>query len=86
MKVFERVIAKYTELLVIVLIALIILLVPEYKERFPAVITAPNGICFVLALVGLIQCRILRKTKKAKVMVPLCVFAIALAILGVCLL
>lgn len=86
MKVLERVITKYTELLIISLIALIVLLVPGYRERFPSVITSPNGICFILALVGLIQCRILRKTKKAKAVMPLCVFSIILAVLGVYLL
>lgn len=79
----RRVVTKYLELIIIIVIALIVLLVPGYRERFPAVITSPNGLCFILALVGLIQSRILRNTKKAKAAMPLCVLSVIMAIVGV---
>ncbi len=79
----ERVITKYLELIIIIVIALIVLLVPGYRERFPEVIMSPKGLCFILALIGLIQSRILRSTKKAKAAMPLCVLSVVLAIIGV---
>ena len=83
MKVIEKILTKYLEIFIIVVIALIIRLVPGYRERFPEVITSTNGLCFSLALVGLIQSRILRNTKKAKAAMPLCVLSVIMAIVGV---
>lgn len=83
MRVIEKIVTKYLELLIIIIIATIVLLVPGYRERFPEVITSPNGLCFILALIGLIQSRILRGTKRAKAAMPLCVLSVVLALVGV---
>lgn len=83
MKIFERVITKHTEIFIIFIITLIVFLVPGYRERFPEVIVSQRGLCFILALVGLIQSRILRNTKKAKAAMPLCILSFILAIVGV---
>ncbi len=83
MKVVEKLLTKYLEIFIIIVIAALVLLVPGYRERFPEVIVSQKGLCFILALVGLIQSRILRNTKKAKAAMPLCILSFILAIVGV---
>ena len=83
MRIVEKIVTKYLELLIIIIIAALVLLVPGYRERFPEAIVSPKGMCFILALVGLIQSRILRNTRKAKAAMPLCVLSVILAIVGV---
>jgi len=73
---------KYFELYMILLFAVLVFAVPGYLDKFPTVLKTEKGIYFICTFIGVAQFRALLKSKRAKIALPICGFALVLSVVG----
>ena len=82
MKTVEYLLTKHWEFVVLFVIFMSVLLVPGYAEKLPNVLSSARGIYFICTFVGVTQIRIIKKTKRARTVQPICVMAVILSMVG----
>lgn len=82
MKRTENAFVKYFEIHMLLLFGALILFVPGYLERVPAVLSSEKGMYFLCTFIGVAQFRALLKSRRAKIVLPICVFALVLSVVG----
>ena len=73
---------KYFELYMLLLFGVLIIAVPGYLEKFPSVLVSERGMYFICTFIGVSQFRALLKSRRARAVIPVCIVALVLSVVG----